>query len=170
MSSSCILDNATFVCSYAPIPPAPGLEKFISFFTTPEWIHFYRSLAETDVELARQYAHFFFLYVVMPIFCSYLWSPARPQVNVYVPDKGPILTREGEPEPEDGLDSISKDILQDLRRRPGGTTAKMLYNSLKAYDSELEMFDVYGRLYNLSQANLITSFVDTHTAPKWVAY
>ena len=173
MASSCILDNTTFVCSYTPMEPAPGLETFIHFFRTPEWIFFCRtvldSVSDEDFNTAYTYLTSTFQYLIVPIFCAYMCSPSKQDINIYIPENGPATMHYGDPEPEDMLDPLSKEVLEHLRRRPSGTTAKMLYRSLQVYHPELELFEMNGMLYMLSRANHITRVPSAQNIMRWKA-
>jgi hypothetical protein len=171
MASSCIVyPNETFVCSYVAQVPAPGLETLIHVFRSPLWVYYLQEGVKNLSEgYGDKYIYAFLRYIVAPAFFAYLWSPKQPQVNVYIPDAGPVTIREGEPEPEDGLDSTSKQILAQLRAHPEGITAKKLFRALQVYDQDLEEFDLNGRLYELYQMNLAWQAAGTHSAVRWVA-
>jgi hypothetical protein len=171
MSSSCILyPNETFVCSYVAYEPAPGLQSFINIFRSPQWIYYaqegVRNLSEG---YGNPYLYALLRYAIMPMFFAYLWSPRQQEINIFVPDAGPVTVREGAPQPEDGLDSTSRQILAQLRAHPGGLTARKLYETMKVNDGELEEFDVTGRLYTMRHSNLVWQLPGRHSSPCWSA-
>ena len=171
MASSCILNaNETFVCSYASRAPEPGVQSLIHVSTTPLWMYYSQEAINNFAEgYADEYIYGVIRYILAPMFFAYLWSPNQPQINVFVPESGPVVIREGEPEPEDDLDETSKQILTQLRGQPSGLTAKRLFKVLQVYDPDVEEFDVNGRLYALSEANLVWRARGTHTAVRWMA-
>jgi len=171
MSSSCILyPNETFVCSYAPYEPAPGLESFINIFRSPQWIYYAQQGVKNLSEgYGNPYLFALLRYAIMPMFFAYLWSPRQQEINIFVPDAGLPTIREGTPEPEDGLDATSRQILLQLRAHPTGLTARKLYETMKVNDGELEEFDVNGQLYALRAKNLVWPTYGRHSSPCWCA-
>ena len=171
MASSCVVyPNETFVCSYVPQVPAPGLETLIHVFRSPLWVYYAQEgIKNLSEGYGNAYLYAALRYVVAPAFFAYLWNPKQPKVNIFISDAAPVILREGEPEPEDGLDSTSKQILSQLRANPNGLTAKKLFRALKVYDEDLEEFDLNGRLYLLQRMNLVWQGAGVHTAVRWVA-
>jgi hypothetical protein len=171
MASSCIVySNETFVCSYVAQAPAPGLETFLHIFRTPLWMYYAQEGVKNLAEgYADSYIYAVLQYLLAPMFFAYLWSPKQPEINVFIPDAGPVIVREGEPEPEDGLDGTSKQILAHLRAHPEGLTSKRLFRALQIYDQDLEEFDLNGRLYALRRSNLVWQVPGPHSAVRWVA-
>ena len=139
-------------------------------FRSPLWVYYAQEgIKNLSEGYGDKYLAAFLRYILAPAFFAYLWSPKQPEINVFIPDAGPVILREGEPEPEDGLDSTSKQILSQLRANPNGLTVKKLFRALQVYDPDLEEFDVNGRLYELHRMNLAWLVAGSHSASRWVA-
>lgn len=171
MASSCILyPNETFVCSYVAQAPAPGLETLIHIFRSPQWMYYAQEgMKNLSEGYGDKYIAAFLRYILAPALFAYLWSPKQPQINVYVPDAGPVTIRDGDPEPEDGLDSTSKQLLSQLRANPQGLTFKRLFRALQVYYPDLEEFDLNGILYTLYQSNLVWHTAGSYSGGRWMA-
>jgi hypothetical protein len=152
------MSNGTFVCAY---DHAPNYE--------------FMSIAVVFLKRTMIQNWPFMLYVfrclLLPLFFLYVFRPRDAEVIIHVRhEEAPVQAEEeDESDEETLLDALDQRIIEQLKKRPSGTTARMLTLAVRASYPEVELADMDDRLHALQSRGIVAVFKGQLRAPLWVS-
>lgn len=159
-TTPCFLSNGTFTCSYNDMP-LQLLDKTVLFIN--EFIYYdWRTNYRVPVLVL-------FRNILFPLFFAYLFRPKAAEVHIHVKQEQELHIQREQEDDESLLDELDNSIIEQLKKRESGTTARMLTLALRSSYPELELADMDDRLNILQSKGLISGFKGQLRAPLWVA-
>jgi len=163
-TAPCFLSNGTFTCAYMghndmPLQLLDKAALFVNHFIYYQWPSNYRALA---IIIFRN--------LLFPLFFAYLFRPKAAEVHIHVKQQEhEVHIQREQDEDESLLDELDNSIIEQLKKRESGTTARMLTLALRSSYPELELADMDDRLNILQSKGLVTGFKGQLRASLWVA-
>ena len=159
MYSPCFLSNGTFTCAYddMPLQFMDQAVLFVNEIIYYDWLTNYHAIG-----------HIVLRNLLLPLLFAYLFRPKAAEVHIHMKESDVSIQREQE-EDESLLDELDNTIIEQLKKRESGTTARMLTLALRPNYPELELADMDDRLNILQSKGLISGFKGQLRAPLWVA-
>ena len=163
-TAPCFLSNGTFTCAYMghndmPLKVLDQAALFVNHIIYYEWPSSYRAIG---MLLLRN--------LLFPLFCAYLFRPKAAEVHIHVKQQEHELHIQREQDDDESLlDELDNSIIEQLKKRESGTTARMLTLALRSSYPELELADTDDRLHILQSKGLVTGFKGQLRAPLWTA-
>ena len=151
----CYMTNGTFICAYHQTPK-------------------YQLLSIATVFLKRTiirhwpFILYVFRYLLIPLFFAFVFRPREAEVIIHVEHEN-FRTAQQDEEKETILDALDQRIIEQLKKRPSGTTARMLTLASRASFPEVELADMDDRLHALQSKGVVSVFKGQLRAPLWVS-
>jgi hypothetical protein len=160
-TAPCFLSNGTFTCAYndMSLTFVDKAALIVNQFIYYDWVTNYRW---AGLLLLRN--------LLLPLFFAYLFRPKAAEVHIHVKQQETDLHIQRENDDEESLlDELDNRIIEQLKKRESGTTARMLTLALRSSYPELELADMDDRLNILQSKGLVSGFKGQLRAPLWVA-
>lgn len=163
-TAPCFLSNGTFTCAYMnhndmPLQLLDRAALIVNQFIYYDWATNYRGIG---ILLLRN--------LLFPLFCAYLFRPKAAEVHIHVKQQEHELHIQREQDDDESLlDELDNSIIEQLKKRESGTTARMLTLALRSSYPELELADMDDRLNILQSKGLVTGFKGQLRASLWIA-
>ena len=105
--------------------------------------------------------------LLISLFFAYLLRPKAAEVHIHMKEANDfVLDNEDD---ETLIDELDNSIVEQLKAREPGTSARMLTLALRSSYPELELADMDDRLHILQSKGLVSCFKGQLRAPLWIA-
>ena len=159
-TTPCFLSNGTFTCAYNDMP-LQFLDKTVLFINEIIYYDWCTNYHAIGLVVLRN--------LLFPLFFAYLFRPKAAEVHIHVKQEQEHVIQREQDEEESLLDELDNSIIEQLKKRASGTTARMLTLALRSSYPELELADMDDRLNILQSKGLISGFKGQLRAPLWIA-